>query len=64
MTRTKRAYNRHPIGGGYSGPTYHPFWQLCMGHCRICKRQHIENARRRKRREKELTRSEIEGGMI
>lgn len=49
MSRTRRAYNLRPLGGGYSGPTFHPYHQLCMGHCRTCKRHIIKDARQRKR---------------
>jgi hypothetical protein len=41
MSRTQRIYNR-PRWGGY----YHPFRQVCMGHCKMCRDPMVSKRRR------------------
>lgn len=59
MSRTKRIYNRRPVSGGYNEPIYHPYHQLCFGHCKSCKKANEKQMRKRDRFLRELLESEV-----
>jgi len=56
MTRTRRMYNKKAVNG-----FFHPFHQVCMGHCPMCKRHFVSDVRKRDRTYAELLRSELLG---
>ncbi len=56
MSRTIRIYNRRHRYRLF----FHPYWQVCMGHCSRCKASFKAEARKRRRQLRQLYRSEIE----
>ncbi len=54
MSRTRRIYNRKEING-----FYHPYHQVCMGHCPTCKHQYTDVVRKRDKMYADILRSEL-----
>lgn len=54
MSRTRRIYNRQEING-----YFHPYRQVCMGHCPTCKHQYTDAVRKRDQIYADILRSEL-----